>query len=501
MSWLTNLIELLFGKPPQRKRKATEPEKDTVATPIEDLEPKGAPGNKPYGDVAASAQLGHAKTEARTPAPSSAIVEAAGAFSPEVVILVPEFKNDREAGFTNRVLETLRAARMLNVRSVERGISSPGDRPNVAKLALFYAEARAALHEQSADVLLYGEVLRNGLRMRMVSAVPSGEARMGDFGIGDALMVPHNFGSELANLVYAGVLAAALPAKPDHHDALTPYLVGAAEQSMKLLETLPDSVDPEQIGSIFTYLGVVCGAKWRLHKMSTSLVATVASFEKASNEGPSELAPLAMAELKIRLGIALQELASVNNDADMFEESLDAYETVTSALDPSKNPREWGLAYMCLGNAFLSRGKTELSVDDCDRANAAFDASMKVFTKEKDKPRWLDAMTAKGAALMTAGAIHTGTKELEAATDVLREVLKERDRRTQPLPWAQASNGLGSAAFALAKRTQNRTQLDEAIACFDGAISIYESLNQTVAIGIVRKNQQRAYRLRETIGN
>ena len=214
MSWLTNLIELLFGKPPQRKRKATEPEKDTVATPIEDLEPKGAPGNKPYGDVAASAQVGHAKTEARTPAPSSAIVEAAGAFSPEVVILVPEFKNDREAGFTNRVLETLRAARMLNVRSVERGISSPGDRPNVAKLALFYAEARAALHEQSADVLLYGEVLRNGLRMRMVSAVPSGEARMGDFGIGDALMVPHNFGSELANLVYAGVLAAALPAKP-----------------------------------------------------------------------------------------------------------------------------------------------------------------------------------------------------------------------------------------------------------------------------------------------
>ncbi len=497
MSWLTNLIELLLGKNPIKKRKTTEAENGASATLNEAAEPNSAPKNKPNEDFAASARPspGDAK-----PAPSSATVDAAGLASPAVVVLVPAFKNDRDAGFTNRVMETLKTAQMLNVGSMEREFKSPGDRPNAAKLVPFQVEVRATLEEQSADLLIYGEVLRNGLRMRLVSAAPPAEGRLGEFGIGDALMVPHNFGSELANLMYASVLTAALPAKPNHHDALVPHLVGAAEQSMKLLESVPDSIDPEQTGAVFTCLGVVCGAVWRLQKTSRGLIAAVTAFEKASKEGPGELAPLAMAELKTRLGIALQELSVANSDADMFEEALDAFETVTSALDPNKYAREWGLAYLCLGNAFLLRGKTELSVDDCDRASAAFDAALKVFTKEKDKPRWLEVMTAKGAALMTAGAINTGTKELEAATEVLREVLQERDRVSQPLPWAQASNGLGSAVFALAKRTQNKAQLEEAITCFDGAISIYESLNQTVAIGIVSKNQQRAYRLRETIG-
>ena len=506
MSWLTKLIELFLGSssPPKGKSRG----KTAAAS-------RSEPTSKPKPEADGQSSVNGPPAEVSEDTPSDTPPVAASASSPDeslpsfadmdktdedVVVLMPSFKNDRDDGFTNRLLETLKAAKMLDVRPFERELPSPGDRANLAKLIPFQTEARAVLEAQKADLLIYGEVLRGGLRLRLVALKPPAEGHAEALGVGDTLLVPHNFGSELANLIYAAVLAVALPLKPDRRDALLPYLTGAAEQSMKLLDVLPDKVDAEQIRSIFTALGVVAAAVWRAQHRDAILTAAVAAFEKASKEGPNELAPLVMAELKIRLGVALMELSSRTNDADMFEEDLDSFEAVASALEPAKYPREWGLDYLSLGNAFLTRGRAELAVDDCDRASAAYDAALKVFTREKDAARWVETMSAKGTALMTAGAIHTGTKELEAAAEIYREVLEARDRVRQPLPWAQASNSLGSAVFALAKRTQSKAHLTEAIQCFDGALSVYEDLGQTVAVGIVSKNQQRAYRLRETIG-
>lgn len=107
----------------------------------------------------------------------------------------------------------------------------------------------------------------------------------------------------------------------------------------------------------------------------------------------------------------------------------------------------------------------------------------------------------KGAALLTAGSIDLGAKDLEGAVEVLKAVADDTDRRTNPLQWAQASNALGSAVFALAKRTSDRARLNEAIGHFDAALAIYEERRQTVAIGVVGKNLQRAHRLRDTLGS
>jgi len=45
-----------------------------------------------------------------------------------------------------------------------------------------------------------------------------------------------------------------------------------------------------------------------------------------------------------------------------------------------------------------------------------------------------------------------------------------------PLLWAQTSNNLGAACFALAKRTNEDYLLQEAAACFQGAIQVFRQL-------------------------
>ena len=511
MSWLTNIIKIFLGSanPQSGKRAASKNLSSGSSAASQSVSVYQANGRlthevtrdrRPPSSIARSSEDAtedFRDEEIKKPVPGGET--AMNLNSTEISVLVPEFKGDRDAGFTNRVIETLKSAKMLNIAADDISLNAPGDQPSVPKLVAFQNEVRVILEDKNADLMIYGEVLRNGLRLRMISSVVPPEGRPDEFGFSDALLVPHNFGVELANLIYASVLAAALPAKMKHRKTLAPYIIGAAQQSMKLLEALPDGLDVDQIGTIYTYLGVTSACVWRLQNKSTGLTAAVTAYEKAAREGPKELAPLVMAELKIRLGVALQELSAIKDDADMFGDALDAFETVTSTLNPNSYAREWGLAYICLGTAYLARGNKEVAVDDCDRASSAFDAALKVFTKEKDLPRWLEVMTLKGTALMTAGTINVGVRELEEAADVLREVLAARKRVTQPSLWAQTSNGLGSAVFALAKRTQNKDSLNEAIACFDGALSVYEELRQAVAIGIVRKNQQRAYRLRETM--
>lgn len=489
MSWLVKLIEALFA--PLAPRGASPAAENPAPSRIPPATEKPQVQPVVQADARPGAQPDSTPPPAAATQPDGAVVK----------VRVAEFKNDRDQAFTRRVIDTLKTAKVLDVGMATVPFEGPGEHPSAAKLAQFHAQARSWLEDSGADLLIHGNVARVGLRLRLVATVPPAEGRPDAVGLADAFLVPHNFGAELANLLYASVLAAALPAKPDRRRDLAPQLAVVGERCLKLLDGLPDGIDASQIGAVYTWLGVVAAFLWRLHDKPAALRAAVAAFEKANREGPKEITPVVMAELKTRLGLALQELAAIDGDTGMFEDAVSAFETVTGALDPATHPREWGLGYLCLAGAYFSRGRKDLAADDCSRAVAACDAALRVFTKDKDPRRWRETMSLKGTALVTAGTIGLGVKDLEAAVEALREVLDTLDRAAQPLQWAQASNGLGSAVFALAKRTQDRACLDEAIQYFDGALAVYEERQQAVAIGVVGKNLQRAHRLRDTLGS
>jgi len=513
MDWLTRLIEMFLG--PTKSHRGRDAaasdglsEASSEPSPAEAGPPSSAAGyDRLYTppSTAPTERAPDAAPQNQPQVPPAAAPGEAAAPTPDdtgsatIKIVVTQFKNDREDGFTNGVIDTLKTASILDVSMKTAPFEDAGEFPAVAKLAAFQSEAREWLTGLGADIVLHGVVTRTGIRIRLVASLPSAECRPDTVGLGDTILVSHNFGAEMANLIYATVLAVALPVKPDLRQTMAPHLAGAGDRCLKLLEALPKGTQAAHLGAIYTCVGVTSANLWRLQSSSTYLSAAVAAFEKANREGPKEITPLVMAELKLRHGLALQELSAANGDEDMFEDALDAFETVTGGLDPKTHPREWGLAYLALGGAYLGRGRKELTAEDCNRAVTAFDAAMRVFSAEKDLRRWRECMSYKGNALLTLGTINLGVEELVEASEIFREVMGACDRERQPVPWAQASTALGSALFAYAKRNRDRDSLNEAIQCFDGALAVYERRNQAVAIGVVRKNQQRAYRLRESL--
>jgi len=413
----------------------------------------------------------------------------------QVRILLAPFQNDREGQFTQRFADSLKTGQFIDLQQIDDAPSVPAKPLTTKQAGALFGEAAGRLARSDADLLILGTLSKAGLALFFLPSAPPPEARPDCFGLGDSLTVSPNFDADTANLIYASVLCAVLPMKNQVARNLSPALVAAAETAMPLLKADTGERAPAEIASIMTHLGVVAANVWRLSGKSGGLVSAIAGFRRALAEGPKEVTALSLAELKIRLAAALKELAAVQDDLDRYEEAADILESVAGVLNRSTHQREWGLAYKALGDVLLLRGQKVAEAGDCKNAVTAYDAALQVFTKETDAARWSDVMSQRGAAHMIWGALGAGTIELAQAVATYREVLAQRSQATEPLHWALASNNLGTAAFALAKRTRDGDLMREATVSFDGALAIYQKHGQSQSAEIVRKKIQRVERL------
>jgi tetratricopeptide (TPR) repeat protein len=71
------------------------------------------------------------------------------------------------------------------------------------------------------------------------------------------------------------------------------------------------------------------------------------------------------------------------------------------------------------------------------------------------------------------GGLGSNNAMLQQAITSFRKSLEVRTKEMFPMEWAQTTNNLGAACFALAKRTKVDVMFEEAAMCFEAAIEIY----------------------------
>ena len=419
-----------------------------------------------------------------------------------VRVLVAELRNDRQNAFTGRLTQALDQARVVQVRPSPRVPRALGAQ-TAADLAALQSEAAELLTAERADVLIAGSLSKTTMRLRLVPAEPPPAARLDAFVPSDSLLLPPNFDARHATLAYASVLAAALPSRPAHRATLITHIASAADQCRGLLESAgdddghgDDAPPPDHLASQMTHLGVVSGVAWRGSGRPDLLQAAADAYRRAAADGPKEVAPAMLAGLRIRLGLALQEQAAESGDEALLTEAAEAFEKVAAALDANTHGTDWATAQQCLGDLLAKRGHRESNARFCADAVDAFDDALNVFTKEAHRGRWMDLMSLRGGAYLTWGSLEAGARRLQASVDIYRQVLDTRNQDTAPLQWAQAANNLGSAAFALAKRTSDGAMLNEAAGAYDGALAVYQRLGHKRGMEVLRGNLQRVERLR-----
>jgi tetratricopeptide (TPR) repeat protein len=140
-------------------------------------------------------------------------------------------------------------------------------------------------------------------------------------------------------------------------------------------------------------------------------------------------------------------------------------------------------------------GVRESRIAPLEEAVTAYGNALQEFTRDRTPLDWATTHNNLGAALQTLGERESGTARLEEAAAAYHAAVRERARDRVPLQWAETQNNLGNAFKALGERESGESgivRLQEAVAAFDAALSVFIADGAMHNVNLTRGNRDRA---------
>ena len=424
------------------------------------------------------------------PAPTPARV-----VEPGVVAVVSQFEGANGREVATRLAHALAQREGMEIRLSRRAVKTPSGYSPLERLAAAGSTGRAVLAAEGGDVLIWGETVgtEGGVILRFMASVLDGEGRAGSFGPGDALELPAGFENELIEIVFATVVAAALPVKGRQPKVLSKPLGAALGRLGRTVDSPPRGLSSRQTASVLTCIGNCFAALWRLTSEDPRLERAMAAYSKALEETTRDEDPLMWAMIQNHLATAAESLAVKRRFSDTeLETAVKAYRAVASTLGRENHASDWAFAQHRLGMVLYRLALRRDSDPTLLRTSAAaFEEALEVVSREDTPDRWSEVMNQLGVTLMALGIQGQGTDILARAAATFREALEVRRRDSAPLQWAQTANNLGAVCFALCKRNKSAPLLEEAQVCFEGARDIYMRRGRIETVRVIESNLDR----------
>ena len=373
----------------------------------------------------------------------------------------------------------------------------PRDGNIVLQLMTAAEEGRGWMHEQSADMVLWGELRDDTVRLRFLPMLPSVDNLPGAVGLGDTLDLPAGFGTTLDPALHAAVLAAVGPTFTGMPSRAAEALNTALQGIKEIIQAQPEELSADQYATFLVAAGNAFGASYRLSGGAKKLTNSGALYRKALKKISADNAPEAWAVAQGHYAAVLKAQGEGKDEAatDSLKQAAVAYQKITETLSRVAHPFDWALAHINHGLVLYRLSGRSGRAAYLQEATKAFEEALTVYTKEAMPARWAEVTNQYGVILLAMCEQVSGNATLEQAVKRFRQVLGARKRDRAPLLWAQTANNLGAACFALAKRNAEAALLREASSCFEGAVEVYESSGAAKRAEVIRNNLARVERL------
>ncbi|MDA1090455.1 MAG: hypothetical protein O3A85_09115 [Proteobacteria bacterium] len=414
-------------------------------------------------------------------------------------ILLSPLANDNGGKITKRLGKLLTGIPGVEVFSLKKILKlSDGPEDLLSKLIAAAEDGRAWMKEEGADILVWGEVAKDGERLTLRLLPAPGVGPGGDMessGIGETLEVPTNFGADMEPLVAAVALATFGPIFKGVRQRLGETLGAYLEQVAHLADSLPVGItDPQEV-SIFNSIGNAYVAYSHLGGGVTQLEHAAKAYKKAEAKVSKDGQPLAWASIQNHLAAVLQAQGQMKKDPGPLRSAALVYSNVASTLSAQTHANEWCSAQVHLGRVLYILAGVEGKPEYLHTAISAYEAALRVCDQVSAPTRWAEVTNQYGVVLLAMGEEIGGAQALEKAVAKFRDAIKVHKRETSPVLWAQTANNLGAACFALAKRNSQNALLREASDCFAGATEIYRQQGVPKQVEVIEKNLYRVKRL------
>ncbi len=397
---------------------------------------------------------------------------------PVISVLVAAMNGDTPDGLASHALfKLLESKTALKIKPLPRAfpLEAPDD-PDAMAGSLI--NTRHAVVDEDADLLLWGDIAKEGYRLRLSGATPPDGERPATFGASVRIDLPTKIDQPQLTLLYAAILAAFEPANELQRAALRRLLPQAALGLEALAAKLPPSLSPAQQRTIVLVHGHVCttcalvvppsqAADW----FQKGINAYRASEKRLTRTDPSWEGGL----LHRHLAAAL--MARAERVKDKAEESLteavQEWRAASDTLTRANMPQEWVTIQIrlgfCLYRLDLLTGNTELLRE----ALQVLQTAAQVVTRTEAPQRWAEIMHTIARVLEVYGDQLRSPEVLARAIEACKLVLEVQTRERVPLGWAAVRNTLGSALFLIGKHGGTAEHLEEAIGVLEEAREIF----------------------------
>ena len=435
------------------------------------------------------------------PTPPPAPVAPANAVEPpSFTVVVAALGGDADGAAATYLNQSLSERPSLKVKALGRvfQLDTLEDPSQVSGVLL---NTRHAVAEENADLLIWGDVGKDGYRLRLATA-SGDDDRAANFGATTRIELPLNFPEPVSNLLFAAVLAAAECSTETQKVALRRLLPAAATAFEPLAIRPPVQMSMGQQRSVQQVFGHVATA--------TALTVPAAEaapwFEKAVNAYRQAQRRLGRTDPGWEAGLFHKGIAAClsaraereKEPVALWEEAITEWRQAVESLPRALMPQEWAAAQVRLGVSLyrldLLTGQTELLRE----AVQALQATLQVYSRTETPQRWAEVMHNVAQVLEIYGDQLKNPEVLQRAVDACRAVLDIRTRERGPLAWAATQNTLGSALFLLDRHSEGGAHLVEAEAAMSSALEVFLAHGAKGPAKVAAKNLAHVRKVLET---
>jgi tetratricopeptide (TPR) repeat protein len=418
----------------------------------------------------------------------------------DIFILVGNIRDDYENLQRKALLQALDGMPGVRAVGIDRdltktlpGLTEPNAALNDDLMKRASREARAWMHDQNADLLVWGNIDSTGrnIELHFTATASSPGERPGRFTALNQLTVPVDFYTDWVPLIRAVVLAAIDPRSFPQGRILRSALPAIAQSARAMgLEPSAAMEALERASILFCY-GNVCASCALLEGDRSWYHTAVEAWRAAIDLADQGQGPLT-GQLYQQLGLVLQIIAERSNDTDCLEQAADAYRRALMHISRRKQTADWGLVKYRLGCVLY---KIDMAIGDDNalrEAIQACQASRQVFNRYTHPIRWSEVSNTLAQILQVYGDNVRSIPILEYGVKCCVAALQVRTPDTAPLQWASIQNTLGSALFLLAKHTGEWEYMRQSSEAFRMALMIYKDHGAGRMAIITERNLNRA---------
>ncbi len=182
--------------------------------------------------------------------------------------------------------------------------------------------------------------------------------------------------------------------------------------------------------------------------------------------------PLAWAEAQNSLGNILAAQGQQQRDVELFEKSIQCFNSALEELNQEKSPLDWAATQYNLGTARQALGR---QLDDSKLLKESIDAYTKALLEwsRKETPgEWASAMHQLGATFHTYGRLLKGNRTFQKSVVAYKNAIAEFDADNNAFELAAAHNNCGAVLHNLGESEDNPDRLKEAIRSYETALTV-----------------------------